>query len=114
MELTKHFYASGLKGDFLNELFAHKEGVFEFQFGTAHLKRGMKTPVEGVFTKHDQNKIVFILEGKAKLQFEDNAMEPMVLQQGDFFKVDKFEGHASTILEDMKLVYVLFGKKQNN
>ncbi|MGM5470167.1 hypothetical protein ACS386_07810 [Flavobacteriaceae bacterium LMO-SS05] len=111
MEIKGLTYPSGSKEDYLKELFNHKDSDFELQFGTAHLKKGMRTPFEGDFTKHDQAKIVLILEGKVQLTLENNPQE-LILNPGDSFKVEPFEGHSGLVLKDLKLIYVLFGTKQ--
>lgn len=110
MEIKGLTYPSGSKEDYLKELFNHADSSFELQFGTAFLKKGMRTPFEGDFTKHDQVKIVLILEGKVKLKLEKNHQD-LILKSGDSFKVEPFEGHSGLVLEDLKLIYVLFGTK---
>lgn len=112
MEIKKTIYATGTKEDYLTELFAHEDDVSQYQFGTAILNKGMKTPINGDFTRHNQIKIVYLIEGRAELQLEGDPNKYLV-EAGDFFKMDRFEGHSSIILEDVKLVYVLFSYKED-
>jgi len=111
MELAKLDYPSGAPDDYLKELFSHEGSNFHLQYGTAFLKKGVRTPFEGDWTKHDQSKIVCILKGNVQLKLEAQNKGIVILKPGDLFKVDKFEGHAGEILEDTQLIYVMYGKK---
>lgn len=109
MELKKLEYGSGTADDYLKELFTHKDSLFNLQCGTAFLEKGSKTPFKGDFTRHDQIKIVCILEGQVKLKLEEDSTLEVLLAPGDLFKVEKFEGHTCEILENTKLIYVMYG-----
>lgn len=63
------------------------------------------------FTHHDQNKIVFLVEGKVKLLLESQPELKRNLIVGESFMVDYFEGHGGIVIEDSKIIFVLFGKK---
>jgi quercetin dioxygenase-like cupin family protein len=111
METSQLSYPTGTKDDFLKELFKYKESDFKLQFGTAFLKKGTRIPFKGGYTRHDENKIVCILEGEIKLKLEANKTKNIILKSGDIFKVKKLEGHSGLVLEDAKLIYIMFGKE---
>lgn len=111
MELSRLSYPSGTKEDYLMELLKHYEGDWKLQFGTAFLKKNARTPFDSDYTRHEEVKIVCILEGKVQLELEDKQKEKIVLKSGDVFKVAKREGHAGYILEDTKLIYIMFKKE---
>ncbi|WP_435261246.1 hypothetical protein [Tenacibaculum sp. nBUS_03] len=108
MELQRISFSNGILGEHLKEFFNHKESQLQLQFGTVHLKKGTRIPEEG-FTKHEQKKIVCLLEGKVKLLLENDPKKHKTIQSGDAFMIDYYEGHGGIILEDVKLLYVLFG-----
>ncbi|CAM1364167.1 hypothetical protein [Tenacibaculum xiamenense] len=110
MELSILEYAKGTEYDYLKEIFQNIESGYSVQFGTGCLKKGLKTPVQGDYTKHDKHKIVCILEGKVILELENDTTQKIILSSGDIFKIEKQEGHAATILENTKLIYVMFGE----
>ncbi|WP_103070215.1 hypothetical protein [Aquimarina sediminis] len=112
MNILDVTYPSGKKKDYLKELFIHREESFDLQFGTVFLKKGTRIPEEG-FTHHDQKKIVLLVDGKIKILLEENLSMDRYLHAGQLFIVDYFEGHGGIVIEDAKLVFVLFGKKNN-
>jgi len=111
MELSKLIYPSGAKEDYLMELLKHTEGDWKLQLGTAFLKKDTRTPFDSDYTRHEEVKIVCILEGIVQMELEDKKKEKVILKSGDVFKVNKREGHAGCILEDTKLIYVMFKKE---
>ena len=113
MEQLKLTYPSGSKEDYLKELFVHQEEAFNLQFGTVFLKVGTVIPEEG-YTRHDQKKIVFIVKGEVRVVLGDNPHFDQIIIEVDTFMVDYFEAHKGIVLKDTKLIYVLFGKKENS
>lgn len=109
MEIVELIYPSGTKKDYLKEIFIHKENNFNLQFGTVFLKKGTRIP-EKNFTRHNQKKIVFLLEGKIKILLENNSNYKRNLIAGESFMVDYFEAHGGIVIEDAKIIFVLFGK----
>lgn len=109
MEILKLLYPSGAKDDYLKELFIHKEDAFNLQFGTVFLKKGARIPEEG-FTHHDQMKIVFLVKGEIKIFLKNQPSFKRILIAGDSIMVDYFEGHGGVVIEDAKIIFVLFGK----
>tara|TARA_R110000823_G_scaffold96967_2_gene210980 strand:+ start:751 stop:900 length:150 start_codon:yes stop_codon:yes gene_type:complete len=45
---------------------------------------------------------------------EDNPHFDQIIIEVDTFMVDYFEAHKGIVLKDTKLIYVLFGKKENS
>ena len=109
MKIFNVTYPSGSKDDYLKELFIHAEEAFNLQFGTVFLKKGTRIPEEG-FTHHDQKKIVFLVEGKVKILLENQPNFVRNLKAGECFMVDYFEEHGGVVIEDAKIIFVLFGK----
>lgn len=109
MEVLELSYPSGSKDDYLKELFVHNEEAFSLQFGTVFLKKGTRIPEQG-FTHHDQKKIVFLVEGEVKILLENKTVDfNKNLISGESFMVDYFEGHGGIVVEDAKIIFVLFG-----
>ncbi|MEX0273941.1 MAG: hypothetical protein AB3N16_06155 [Flavobacteriaceae bacterium] len=107
-------YPLGTPDDFRHGLYNFSDVGCGLQYGTGYLKKGMKTPIEGDFTVHDQMKIVVIVEGKVALSLKNGPSKPLVVSSGDSFLVERFEAHSGEALEDTKLLYILFGATQND
>ena len=113
MEILDLTFPSGFKEDYLKELFVQKEAAYNLQFGTVFLKKGRRIPEEG-FTHHDQKKIVFLMEGEIKILLEEKSKANVDhLRKGQVFMTDYKEGHGGIVVEDAKILFVLFGKNEH-
>ena len=112
MKILNLTFPTGTKDEYLKELFVHSEDAFDLQFGTVFLKKGARIPEEG-FTRHNQKKIVFLLEGEIKILLENGTSPIDHLKKGQIFMTDYLEGHGGVVLKDTKIIFVLFGKKSS-